>query len=468
MMPLNVQLWKRFPSPSSILLPYFQEGSCTPYTPGNETCALGNQVSYAINSTGKGALGLWTHNLKSIDFITQYQGLNYSGSAVRLGAGVQAFEAYAAASAAGLIILGGWCPTVGITGGFVAGGGHGPLTSTLGLAADNVLEMEVVTADGQLRTLSPTENSDLFWAIRGGGGGTFGVTISVTAKVFPDRRIGAANFQLLASAQTEEEAFWDAVDEFHSQLPTWVDQGGFAAFILTQQLLYARPLTFPGKSQADVEQLLAPLSDWLDARNITYSLTITEASGLLQHVGSVEPLPYGEDAAGQVTGGRFIPRQTLENNRDSVLSAARSILQDPDFRILGTGMKATTDLSGLPAGDNAIPPAWREAILGYEITAGWNYTAPFAENALLQQRMTTEAVPALEQVTPGSGAYLNEANFQQPDWQHAFYGSNYARLLQIKQKYDPESLFYAATAVGSEAWEVADDGRLCRAQRRGY
>lgn len=379
-----------------------------------------------------------------------------------MGAGVQAFEAYAAASAVGSIILGGWCPTVGIAGGYVAGGGHGPMTSTLGLAADNVLEMEVVTADGQLRTLSPTQNSDLFWAMRGGGAGTFGVTLSVTAKVFPDRRIGAATFEVIASVQAEEQAYWDAVDEFHSQLPSWVDQGGFAAFILTQQQFYVRPLTFPGKSQTDVQQLLQPLSQWLNARNITYSLNVTETSGLLQHVGSVEPLPYGEDAAGQVTGGRFIPRQILENNRSSIMSAARSVLQDPDFRILGTGMNAATQVSGLPAGDNAVLPVWREAILGYEVTAGWNYTAPFAVNALLQQRMTNEAIPALERVTPGSGTYLNEANFQQPEWQEAFYGSNYGRLREIKKRYDPESLFYAMTAVGSEVWTVADDGRLCR------
>ena len=76
--------------------------------------------------------------------------------------------------------------------------------------------------------------------------------------------------------------------------------------------------------------------------------------------------------------------------------------------------------------------------------------------------MTNVLLPQLEQLTPGGGAYLNEANFQQPDFQQVFYGSNYARLSDIKNKYDPEDIFYALTAVGSENWIEADDGRLCR------
>lgn len=81
-----------------------------------------------------------------------------------------------------------------------------------------------------------------------------------------------------------------------------------------------------------------------------------------------------------------------------------------------------------------------------------------------REKITNELVPQLENITPGSGAYLNEADPNQPDWQHAFYGDNYARLLSIKDKYDPDGLFYGLTAVGSERWEyrMETDGRLCR------
>lgn len=83
-------------------------------------------------------------------------------------------------------------------------------------------------------------------------------------------------------------------------------------------------------------------------------------------------------------------------------------------------------------------------------------------NLVGQQIVTNDFVPALEAITPNGAAYLNEADFNQPNWQKTFYGSNYPRLLSIKQRYDPDGIFWAKTAVGSEGWEVADDGRLCK------
>ena len=79
--------------------------------------------SYLGKSTGKGALSIWTHNLKTIDFL-DYNSSTYSGKAIKMGAGVQAFEAYEAASAHGLKIVGGECITVGLAGGYTQGGGH--------------------------------------------------------------------------------------------------------------------------------------------------------------------------------------------------------------------------------------------------------------------------------------------------------------------------------------------------------
>ena len=66
-------------------------------------------------------------------------------------------------------------------------------------------------------------------------------------------------------------------------------------------------------------------------------------------------------------------------------------------------------------------------------------------------------------MTPGGGAYLNEADLHQPDWQYMFYGKKYDKLAAVKEKYDPEHIFYALTGVGSEYWTEAEDGRLCKA-----
>lgn len=118
--------------------------------------------SYLGRSTGHGALGLWTHNLKDITF-SDYNSSTYTGKAIKMGAGVEAFDAYAAAHANGLRVVGGECPTVGLVGGYTQGGGHSALSSTYGLGADQTLEWEVVTADGELVVASPEQNADLYW-----------------------------------------------------------------------------------------------------------------------------------------------------------------------------------------------------------------------------------------------------------------------------------------------------------------
>lgn len=82
----------------------------------------------------------------------------------------------------------------------------------------------------------------------------------------------------------------------------------------------------------------------------------------------------------------------------------------------------------------------------------------------LADLMTDELLPAIDAVVPSPPkAYLNEGDFQEPEWQEVFYGENYARLLDVKRKYDPSHLFYATTGVGQEFWVVEEDGRLCRA-----
>jgi hypothetical protein len=85
-----------------------------------------------------------------------------------------------------------------------------------------------------------------------------------------------------------------------------------------------------------------------------------------------------------------------------------------------------------------------------------------AANVAAQQAVTNVLDPALDKLTPNVAAYLNEANFKRPNWQSAFYGTNYPKLVSIKKKYDPNAIFWGPTVVGSEAWAPAADGRLCK------
>jgi hypothetical protein len=85
-----------------------------------------------------------------------------------------------------------------------------------------------------------------------------------------------------------------------------------------------------------------------------------------------------------------------------------------------------------------------------------------------KQELVNEMVPTLGARTPGSGKYLNEANFRHKDWQREFRGEKYARLLAIKEAYYPGGLLYAVMAVGSEAWVIDEQGCICHVAKQGF
>ena len=120
---------------------------------------------------GAGSLSIWVHYLKDFDFLPEYTQGNYTGLAVRYGAGIEAWELYnfMADNSITLVAPGG--STVGGAGGWLSSGGHSSITSKFGLGADQALTIKVVTADGKILTTDPETNTELFWALRGGGGG---------------------------------------------------------------------------------------------------------------------------------------------------------------------------------------------------------------------------------------------------------------------------------------------------------
>jgi hypothetical protein len=136
-------------------------------------CLRNTGHDFLGKSTGGGALSIWTHNLKSTEFIPDFEIGDYKGKAARLAAGLESYEIHAFMTANNVTIVLPGGTTVGGVGGFMQGGGHSVFTSLYGLAADNVLSIEVVTADGKFIHVDQDNNADLFFAIRGGGGGKF-------------------------------------------------------------------------------------------------------------------------------------------------------------------------------------------------------------------------------------------------------------------------------------------------------
>jgi hypothetical protein len=418
-------------------------------------------LSYLGKSTGAGALSVWTHYLKDIEFL-DCSDSHYKGIAMKVGAGVQGWEAIYASKAQGLVTVGGECSTVGVAGGYTQGGGHSALSTNFGLSADNVLEWEVVTADGCLLTASRSENSDLYWALSGGGGGTYGVVVSMTTKAHPDTTVGGATLLFLSSTTTSDN-FYAAIDKFHTLLPAMVDAGSMVVYYFTNSFFEIAPITVYNKTATEAETILSGFVSALEALNITYTVSYTTSTTYEEHYNTYfGPLPYGNIDVGIAQyGGRLISRDNVANNMDALSAAYRNITENGvTFIGVGVNVSSPSITNGI---SNSVLPSWRNALVHATLTLPWSFTAPWADMVALQDEMTYSIVPQMEAATPNSGAYMNEANFRQIGWKEDFFGANYDTLLGIKNKYDPNHLFYAVTAVGSDAWTVASNGRMCRA-----
>ncbi|KAK1766009.1 hypothetical protein QBC33DRAFT_123457 [Phialemonium atrogriseum] len=494
-----------FAPPAEFGSGWFQNGSCDPFTPALKLCELGNYVSYAINvtgvddvvagisfskkknirlvikntghdvlgkSTGKGGLSLWTFNMKSTEIIPSYSSSYYKGPAIKLGAGTMAEEAYVVADSAGYRLVGGSCPTVGISGGYSQGGGHSPLSGIYGLSADNVLEWEVVTANGDHLVATPKKNADLYWALSGGGGGSFGVVLSMTTRLYADGEVGGA---VLAFNDTSvgNAAFWDAVSAFHAALPPILAGGTTISYGMTYHSFTTYSVTAPSSSEGEVADVFSSFLADLDQRGMPYTFSTHTSPTYLTHFArDFGPLPYGTFTVSQLVTSRLIPRSVVLDpaRNDAVTQILRNATASGDNYVLCQSLDVDNSTQAQargvrtrPVAHNAVLPAWRDAASHCLIIAAWDWTVPRSVMAEREAVLVGKITPALEAATPGSGTYLNEANFAQVGWQAQFYGANYPRLLRVKAEHDPDGVFYAATAVGSEAWVADGSGRLCRA-----
>lgn len=123
------------------------------------------------------------------------------------------------------------------------GGGHGPVSHFFGLGADQVLEYKVVLASGQLVTANACQYTDLFTALRGGGGGTYGVVLSATIKAHPTRPVLGHNLDVIA-LHGNDDAVLTATGNIMSKLPALSDVGYSGTAILSAiagPLVYTHP-----------------------------------------------------------------------------------------------------------------------------------------------------------------------------------------------------------------------------------
>jgi FAD/FMN-containing dehydrogenase len=458
--------------------------------------------SYLGTSNAPDSLLIWTRpNMQAVElsdgFVPQGgAGLVEPEPAVSVGAGAIWIDAYnAVTTVAGRYVQGGGCTTVGVSG-LTQGGGFGSWSKTFGTAAANLLEAEVVTADGTVRVVNAFQDPDLFWALKGGGGGTFGVVTRFTLRTHPlPDYLGLVSAVITAASDAAYRALVGQMISFYRESlfnPHWGEQIDFGTGNGNQITIF---MLFQGLTQAQAEQTWAPLFDWVTARPADYTLTGAEAGsqpGFLAVPGQdfwnvawyeqflpelipalvvPDPLPGAPEDyyhwsinTGEVGWflntfqSTWLSQQLLEpENQPALVDALVNASQfwsvqlacnkglaggaaDAIRRTAGTSMNpAVLDSFALAIATSKQQSVY-PGITGHE---------PDLTQGRQQAELVTAAMAPLRAFRERPASYFNETDYFEADWQTAFWGDNYARLLQVKERYDPDGLFFVHHGVGT-------------------
>ncbi|KAJ7497733.1 FAD-binding domain-containing protein [Mycena latifolia] len=400
---------------------------------------------YKGRSSSPDSLGLWSHNLKFMSYSSRFTPrgcpANTKFSAATVGAGVQHTELFEFAEAHNVTLPGGACSSVGVTGGYLQGGGHSWLSNIYGLAVDRVLEFEVVTPTGEHLFANACQNTDLFFALRGGGGGTFGFVLSATTKALPKDSYTSVEVLYTADATT--------LPKFVSFLISNAVQWSLDGIFLPGAKLV---LTAVNTTESEAMTYMSSLRDLVSEINGTFSI-VTTTSYLSFHNTFVIPDALNElDGIPQTVGSRLISADTFKDHPDELLTALVNMISASavSFIFANAPYSVAQDAS---LGPTSVTPAWRTAVWHVIAGTGWTFDTPAEIQSVLYSSITASIDP-LRAITPSSGAYHNEADLHEPDFSASFWGENYDRLLEIKQKYDPNHLLDCWNCVG---WRGATD-----------
>ncbi|MFI6099020.1 FAD-binding oxidoreductase [Lentzea sp. NPDC051213] len=329
-------------------------------------------------------------------------GVQVSGNSVRIGAGAHMLEVYEAISAAGQALPAGTCRSVGI-GGLTLSGGISVIGRRYGLTCDHLTSATIVTPDGCLRTVSAHEEPDLFWALRGGGGGNFGIVTQFTFRTdpAPDLAVFSATFPAGSSADV-----CDAWQEWIGDLPDELWSGcGVRGGSPPEVELYG---TYVGPAK-DLHRLLDRLP--------TGERTVWEMSYLeaMHHFAGA-----AEEGAAYVASSRMLRRRVPGAQVATLLDGQRdaSVQFDSFGGAIG---RVAPDATAFPHRD--------------AIASAQTYVKVIDRTEAESRRVLASLRDGLGAGTTGYVGYIDP---EMPDWPAAYYGRNLARLREVARRYDPD------------------------------
>ncbi len=454
----------------------------------------GGAHSYLGQSNAADSLLIWTRDLKGLTLHDAFvpegcAGVVAPSPAVSVGSGEKFINLYDfVIRQHGRYVQGGGCTSVGV-GGHLQTGGFGSYSKYGGMTCANLLEAEIVTADGSILVVNACQHPDLFWAIKGGGAG-WGITTRVTLAT--QELPSSLGFLVHAIKARHERAFRELTAQFIAFArdalinPVWGEQASFSADnVLDLQM------SFQGLDEAAARAVWRPFLDWVSARARDYEtvnpLRIIVTPGRhwwdFEYRKAYYPETIRIDERNGRETGRFwwggntsevgiflagyeslwLPQTLLSAGRsaglvDALVKASRRYVTTLHFN---KGLAGATEARRAEARQTAVHPSAIDAFALLIIAGGQvgkfpglsghapDYAAAAADGARI-----ASAFAEFRKIAPGAGSYSSEMSFHEPDWQRSAWGENYPRLLQIKQRYDPDGLFTGHHQVGSEFWSA--------------
>jgi FAD/FMN-containing dehydrogenase len=348
-----------------------------------------------------------------------------AGNKAVIGPGARLGVIYATLAQHGLAIPAGTCPSVGI-GGHALGGGFGLAARAWGLACDNILAAQIVTADGSILNVDATHHPDLYWACRGGGGGNFGI---VTRFVFRTHRVTTGSHFVATYP-------WGQMEEALAGFLAWGPSTSDALGSLCQIAAGASPtIEVFGQYLGPPNELQGLLASLKPAAS---KVTVAPASWL-------DLVARWAGCLGHSLPGCAVPVDTAFVASSSYLGHTPPSSQLPLFRqaIEERGSQQGVLLVDAYGGAvNRVAPT-ATAFPHRRALASVQYYAIGGASA---RAWVTEARTQLAASMTGE-AYVNYIDPQIPNALHAYYGVNLPRLVKVKHKYDPHNLFHFAQSV---------------------
>ena len=455
----------------------------------------GGGHSYQGTSNAADSLLIWTRPMRDVTLHDAFiaaggEGRDQPLPAVSVGAGAVWLDVYdVVTTRAGRYVQGGGCTTVGVAG-HVQSGGFGSFSKTFGTAAGSLIEAEVVTADGAIRVVNAHRDPDLYWALKGGGGGGFGVVTRLTLRTHSlPEFFGGVDGKLKGRTPEAFRALVARFVRFYADALSNHPWGEQVAIRPGQVLTIS--LTTEGLSEDHIRRIWAPMVAWVSdpANQIEAAEPIdcwsTHARGYWDvagmHASGSKAMRYDDRpdvqpnqawwTGDQEQVGAFLhgydslwlPVSLLDLGNqarlvDALVEGARAAPIQLHFQkgLAGAPPQAL-DLARDTATNPSVLNAFALAIVangGLPMYPGVPWKGPDPSVPKSDADAVSKAMSPLYGIAPDGGSYVSESNFFNERWQDAFWGRNYPRLRRVKHRYDPGGLFFTHHGVGSEAWSA--------------